>query len=121
MTIDRIGRKRLADSRGAAVPMLAMLAVLALVASGCGGSSSDTKANSAYASSVCSAVGSWEQQIKSIATDLSGGISKASLQSKITQADTATKALATQIKAVPPPTPGTGRTQRSRWTASRAR
>ena len=108
MTVDRIGRKRLADSRRAAVPMLALLAVLALVASGCGGSSSDTKANEAYANSVCSAVGTWEQQIKSIATDFSGGISKSSLQSKIAQADTATKTLATQIKAVPPPNTSDG-------------
>ncbi len=108
MTVDRIGRKRLADSRVAAAPMLAMLAVLALVAAGCGGSSSDTKANEAYANSVCSAVGTWEQQIKTIATDFSGGISKASLQSKIAQADTATKTLATQIKAVPPPNTSDG-------------
>ena len=108
MTVDRIGRKRLAESRRAAAPMLAMLAVLALVASGCGGSSSDTQANDAYASSVCSAIGSWEQQIKTIATDFSGGLSKASLQSKITQAGTATKTLATQIKAVPPPNTSDG-------------
>ena len=100
MTVDRIGRKRLAESRRAAVPMLALLAVLALVASGCGGSSSDTKANEAYANSVCTAVGTWEQQIKSIATDFSGGISKTSLQSKIAQADTATKTLATQVKGL---------------------
>jgi hypothetical protein len=108
MTTDQIGRKRLADSRGAAVPMLALLAVLALVAAGCGGSSSDTKANEAYANSVCSAVGTWGQQIKSIATDFSGGISKSSLQSKIAQADTATKTLATQVKAVPPPNTSDG-------------
>ena len=88
--------------------MLVVLAVLAFVAAGCGGSSSDTKANEAYANSVCSAIGAWEQQIKSIATDFSGGISKASLQSKIAQADTATKTLKTQIKAVPPPNTSDG-------------
>ena len=108
MSIDRTGRRRLTDSRGAAVPMLAMLAVVALVAAGCGGSSSDTKANEAYANSVCSAIGTWEQQIKTIATDFSGGISKTSLQSKIAQADTATQTLATQIKAVPPPNTSDG-------------
>lgn len=46
---------------------MALLAVLTLVAAGCGGSS-DMKANEAYANSVCSAIGNWEQQIKSIAT-----------------------------------------------------
>ena len=60
-------------------PILALLAVLVLVAAGCGGSS-DTKANEAYANSVCTAIGTWEQQIKSIATSFIGGISKASLQ-----------------------------------------
>ncbi len=88
-------------------PILALLAVLVFFAAGCGGSS-DKKANEAYANSVCSAFGSWEQQIKSIASDLSGGISKASLQSKITQAETATKMLATQIKAVPSPNTSDG-------------
>jgi hypothetical protein len=88
-------------------PILALLAVFVVFAAGCGGSS-DKKANEAYATSVCSAFGSWTQQIKSIASDFSGGISKASLQSKITQAGTATKTLATQIKAVPPPNTSDG-------------
>ena len=108
MTIDRTARGGRPAARATAVSMLAVLAVLALVAAGCGGSSSDTKANEAYANSVCSAIGTWEQQIKSIATDFSGGISKASLQSKIAQADTATKTLKTQIKAVPPPNTSDG-------------
>ncbi len=108
MTIDRTGQDRLARGRARAVPLLAVLAVLTLVAAGCGGSSSDTKANEAYANSVCTAIGSWEQQIKTIATTFTGGISKASLQSKMTQAETATKALATQVKAVPPPNTSDG-------------
>ena len=77
--------------------------MLGLAAAGCGGSSSDTKANKAYADSVCTAIGKWEQQIKQIATDFSGGISKASLQSKVTQAEAATKTLASEIRAAPPP------------------
>ena len=85
-----------------ATPILALVAVLTLVAAGCGGSS-DTKANEAYANSVCTAIGSWEQQIKSIATSFSGGVSQASLQMSITQAETATKTLLTQMRAVPPP------------------
>jgi hypothetical protein len=83
-------------------PILALLAVLVLAAAGCGGSS-DTKANEAYANSVCSAIGNWEQQIKSIATSFSGGVSQASFQASITQAEAATKTLVTQIKSVPPP------------------
>ena len=87
---------------GPAAPILVLLAVLVLVGAGCGGSS-DTKANEAYANSVCSAIGNWEQQIKSIATSFSGGVSQASFQASITQAEAATKTLVTQIKAVPPP------------------
>jgi hypothetical protein len=83
-------------------PILALLAVLVLVGAGCGGSS-DKKTNEAYANSVCSAIGSWEQQIKSIATSFIGGVSQASFQASITQAEAATKTLVTQIKAVPPP------------------
>ena len=109
MTIDRTGRRSPARSCAAAVPMLALLAVLALVAAGCGGSSSDTKANDAYASGVCSAIGSWVQQIKSVTSSgFTGGISKAALQSKIAQAETATKTLSKQIKAVPPPNTSDG-------------
>jgi hypothetical protein len=80
-----------------------LAALLGLIGAGCGGSSSDTEANEAYADSVCTAVGTWEQQIRSIATSLSGGISKASLQAKVKQAESATTTLATEIKAVPPP------------------
>jgi hypothetical protein len=78
------------------------------VSAGCGGSSSsstssDASANEAYANNVCTAVGTWEQQVKSVATDFSGGVSKASLQSKLTQVETATNTAISQIKAVPPP------------------
>jgi len=78
------------------------LAICVALAAGCGGSS-DKKANEAYANSVCSAVSTWTQEIKSIATDFSSGVSKASLQQKVDQAETATKKLVTDIKAVPPP------------------
>jgi len=96
-----------AGRRVTAVLPLALLAVLALVAAGCGGSS-DKKANEAYANSVCTAVAAWEQQVRTIATTFSATISKASLQTKITQVEAATKTLATQIKAVPPPNTSDG-------------
>jgi len=98
----QVRRRRRAGRWVTAAPILALVAVLALVGAGCGGSS-DTKANEAYANSVCTAIGSWEQQIKSIATSFSGGVSQASLQMSITQAETATKTLLTQMRAVPPP------------------
>jgi hypothetical protein len=100
-------RNRRAGRCATAAPLLALVAVLALLAAGCGGSS-DTKANEAYANSVCSAIGSWTQQIKDIATSFSGGVSQASLQAKVTQAQEATKTLVTQIKAVPAPNSSQG-------------
>ena len=95
-------RSRHAGRWVATAPILALIALLVLVGAGCGGSS-DTKANEAYANSVCSAVGNWEQEIKSIATSFTGGVSQGSFQTSITQAEAATKTLLTQIKAVPPP------------------
>jgi hypothetical protein len=80
---------------------------LAVVAAGCGSGSSDKKANEAYATGVCSAIGSWVNDVKSLAT-ISGGISKASLQKKLTQFQTATKNLVSGIKAVPPPNTSEG-------------
>jgi hypothetical protein len=100
-------RSRRAGRWFTAAAILTLLAVLALVAAGCGGSS-DTKANEAYANSVCTAIGNWEQQIKSIATSFSGGVSQASLKANVMQAEAATKTLVTQIKAVPPPNSSQG-------------
>jgi hypothetical protein len=84
------------------IALAALASALGLVAAGCGGGS-DKKANEAYADNVCTAIGTWQQDVKSIATNFSGGISKASLQTKLTQFETATKNLVSQIKAVPPP------------------
>jgi hypothetical protein len=95
-------RSRRAGRRVTAAPIVALLVVLSFVAAGCG-TSSDTKANEAYANSVCTAIGNWEQQIKSIASSFSGGVSRASLQANVKQAEAATKTLVTQIKAVSPP------------------
>jgi hypothetical protein len=81
---------------------MAPLVILALLAAGCGGSS-DKQANEAYANNVCSAIGSWGQELKSIASTFSGSISKATLESSIAQAQSATRNLETQLKAVSPP------------------
>jgi len=90
-------------SRRALVPLALVGVLVLLVAAGCGGGNSDKKANEAYATGVCTAIGSWVTEVKSIATDLSGGLSKDSFEAKITQVESATTNLATQIKAVPPP------------------
>lgn len=93
-------------SRTGSVVVL-LSALLVLTASGCG-SSSDKKANEAYANSVCTAIASWQQNVKAIATDFSSGTSKAALESKITQVRSATKQLVTEIKAVPAPNTSQG-------------
>lgn len=83
---------------------------LALVAAGCGGGNADKKANEAYASGICTAIGTWATEVKSLASVPSGGITKASLQQKLTQFETATKTLVSQIKAVPRPNTSEGQT-----------
>ena len=67
-------------------------------------------ANDAYATSVCTAIASWEQQLKKIGA--SGGTSQADLKSKSSQVETATKNLVDQIKAIP--VPGTSDGQAAR-------
>lgn len=89
------------------VGILAVLVVAALLAAGCGGSS-DKKANEAYADNVCSAIGSWGQQLKTIVTSFTGSMSKSSLESALSQAEAATRNLETQLKEVPPPNTSQG-------------
>jgi hypothetical protein len=85
------------------VPLAALAGAAVLVTAGCGGKSADQKARETYANSVCSAIAGWQTQAESIATDLSGGISRATLQTKVTEIDSATVELRTQIKAIPKP------------------
>src|SRR3954452_21882425 len=82
----------------------AMLLTFALAVVGCGSGSPDKKANEPYAGSVCSAIGTWETQVKGIVGSLTpGSLDTATLQGKMSQVETATSTLAKQIKAVPPP------------------
>jgi hypothetical protein len=90
--------------------MCALSVVLGLLLAGCGGGSSDKKANETYASNVCAAIGSWQKEIKSITSDFSSGISKQSLKKKLTQFEAATDDLVSQLKAVPPPNTSQGQT-----------
>ena len=88
--------------------LAALLAGLAVVAAGCG-KSADQKANEAYANSVCNAASAWESQVKDIVSSLNAAdLSKPALQAKLTQIESATKTLLTQIKAVPPPNTSEG-------------
>ena len=94
-----------------AVTVGVLLSVLALAAAGCGGGgNSDKKANEAYANGVCTAIGTWATEVKSLATVPTGGITKASLDAKLSQFESATKKLTSQIKAVPPPNTSEGQT-----------
>jgi hypothetical protein len=103
--LDEQARRR---RRGAAVPLVALIAVLVLATTGCG-KSEDQKANEAYADSVCTAIGNWQTQVKGLVTDLSSSsLSKASLQTTMTQVESATSTLVTQLKAVPPPNTSDG-------------
>lgn len=88
-----------------------LLAVgLAVIVAGCGSSHSDKKANEAYADGVCSAIDTWSSEVQSLAAGVGGGgISKSSLQKKLTQFQTATKNLVSEIKAVPAPNTSDGK------------
>ena len=63
--------------------------------------SENRAANDAYANSVCSAVASWEQQMKTIGS--SPGTTQADLTAKSSQVETATSNLVHQITAIPVP------------------
>jgi hypothetical protein len=89
----------------------ALVCVLVLL-TGCGGGSSDQKANDAYASGVCTAIGSWLTEAKSLSTIPSGitQIKKDSLDAKLKLFETATRTFVSQIKAVPAPKTSEGKT-----------
>jgi predicted PurR-regulated permease PerM len=72
------------------------------------GTSEQRAAANTYATSVCTAIGDWKQQMQDIGT--SGGTSKSDLAAKADQVETATKNLVNQIKAIPLPTGSDGQT-----------
>lgn len=89
-----------------------LLAVgLAVVVTGCGSSSSDTNANATYAEGVCSALDTWSSEVQSLVAGVGGGggISKSSLQKKLTQFQAATKNLVSDVKRVPVPNTSEGK------------
>ena len=88
---------------------------VALVATGCGGSSNGgTTATDTWASGVCTAVTTWENQLKTIeSTVKSGGLSKDSINTAVTQAKTATDTLAKDLKKLGKPDTQAGQAAKS--------
>lgn len=81
-----------------ALPIL--LPVLALAATGCGGGNS---VGDAYANGVCTAIGSWVTTVKPLANGPRGEITQAAVETRLKHFETATKHLASRIRAVPAP------------------
>jgi hypothetical protein len=90
-------------------PALVAVVVAAALLTGCGGGNSDQKANDAYASGVCTAIGNWLTEVKSVDTVFFSGITKASIGAKLNHFETATKQFVSQIKAIPAPNTSEGR------------
>jgi hypothetical protein len=81
-----------------ALPIL--LSALALAATGCGGGNSvDDK----YATGVCTAIGSWVTTVKPLARGPRGEITRAAVEAKLKDFETATKHLASRLRTVPAP------------------
>lgn len=97
-------------SRRLLVPALAAVLAAAALLAGCGGGSADSKANEAYASGVCTAVGNWLTAVERADTAPPvGGITKASIEAKLHRFETATNHFVSQLGAVPAPNTSEGR------------
>jgi len=85
---------------GACAAVLAALAV-----AGCGGSSSSgTTATDTWASGVCTAITTWQNQLKSIETSVkSGSVTKDSIDGAVSQAQDATVQLGKSLKKLGKP------------------
>ena len=93
-------------------PNLALPVAVAVAAllTGCGGSNSDQKANEAYASGVCTAIGGWLTKVKSLESVPSlDGLTKASIETKLKDSQTANRRLVSQLRAAPAPRTPEGR------------
>jgi hypothetical protein len=98
---------------------LALVIVVAAAAllTGCGGGNADQKANDAYASGVCTAIGSWLTKVKSLdSIPPLGGIrkEKALIDAKLNYFQTASRQFVSQIKAVPAPNTSEGRAAKTK-------
>jgi len=83
---------------------LALFAALALLAAGCGGKkSAPSTTAAAWADSVCGDLVTWTTAMKSLASGLKANPTKAGVQASVSQAETATKNLATSLKSLGKP------------------
>jgi hypothetical protein len=98
------------DVFATAIAALAAVVAVGALLTGCGGGGADQKANKAYASGVCTVIGSWLKEARSLSTVPSNGVTKDSLGAKLNQFETATKTFVSQIKAVPVPNTSQGKT-----------
>jgi hypothetical protein len=80
----------------------ALLATLAVA--GCGGSSSSTTPTDTWASGVCTAITTWQNQLKSIESSVkSGNVTKDSINGAVSQAKDATNQLGDSLKKLGKP------------------
>lgn len=97
------------DSRRLTAAVVVVVAVAVLL-TGCGSSNSEQKANEAYATSVCTTIGRWLTEVKSVEfLPPLAGITKASIDAKLNRFETATRQFVSHIKAVPAPITAEGR------------
>jgi hypothetical protein len=89
---------------------IALFSCLAFLAAGCGGKKSQPSATPAadWANSVCGDLVTWTTAMKSLATGLKSNPTKAGVQSSVTQAETATKTLASSLKSLGKPNTASG-------------
>jgi hypothetical protein len=88
----------------------ALVVVVGVLLAGCGGGNSDQRANLAYANGVCTTIGNWLTEVKSINTlPPLAEITKASIIAKLNHFEKATRRFVSQIKAVPAPNTAEGR------------
>jgi hypothetical protein len=87
-----------------AVAALAAVVAAVTLVTGCGGASPEQKANEAYASSVCTTIGRWLTELKSVGTPhFLAGFTKASIDARMNRFEAVTRQFVSRIKAVPAP------------------
>lgn len=88
---------------------LALFACLAFLAAGCGGKKQPSAMPAAdWANSVCGDLVTWTTAMKSLATGLKSNPTKAGIQSSVSDAEAATKTLATNLKGLGKPDTASG-------------
>lgn len=104
-------RRRWLIAAGSAIGGVAVLAIAFGLYFWFRGSTPSPQA-AAWGDQVCTSVSTWEEQIKAIATDVNGTPSKAQVQSKVEQANAATKTLVSDLEAIGVPKTPNGQAAR---------